>query len=333
MNKIILSLSILAIIAAISLYVAQPESKGQRIALLLPAIHPAMDEIERAFRETMAKGKQLYTINTFNACGNKTVLRAQAEEIAHNSYDLAFTVGTLCSHMMHTLKTQKQIAVPLIFCAVDDPASIGITQEARAQGDQTTGVYISDNFDAQCTYLKKVMPYARSLLFVYDPTHGTSMQKTVDHITNAAQKVGITVNLAQVFASNEISQKVEPLLSATDVALIYTDHTTVSAADALIKLCNQYKVPLYASDLNTGYKGAALAFGVQEYEHGKQSALKALSILDDYALPQNIAITPVDNYKLLLNKSAMSKQGLSVSNEQLSNLAQDERIIIKDDHD
>lgn len=330
MNKTILALTAVFIVTVTTLYFAIPRTSGLRIAILLPAVHPAMDEIERGFKETLSQGTQKYAITTFNASGNKTLLRAQAEEIAHGNYDLVFTVGTLCSHIMHTLKTQKQVSTPLIFCAIDDPTSIGVTAESRAAGDQTTGVYITDDFDAQFAYLKKVKPNTQRVLFVYDPTHGSGMEHVVERLKESAERAHLQLDNAEVFASNELTQKVESLLSAVDTVLIYTDHAIVSGVDSLIKLCNQYQVTLYASDLNSGEKGAALAFGVQEYDHGKEAGLKALTILDDYQLANSIAITPVSDFKLLINKSTMNLQGLNINKHELETLAQDPHILVKE---
>ena len=292
-----------------------------------------MDEIERGFKETMAHGKQTYTFDTFNASGNKTLLRAQAEEITNQQYDLVFTVGTVCSHTMHTLLAKQQSATPLVFTAIDNPESIGITEVSRKQGAHVTGTYITDNFDAQLDYLLKVKPNTKTVLFVYDPTHGTGMEKVRSELEAATQSKGITLRTAQIFATNEIAQKVESLIGDVDVLLIYTDHTLVSGVDNLIKLCNQYGVTLYASDLNSGEKGAALAFGVQEYEHGKEAAFKALTILDEYQLANEVPITAISNYKLLINKATQHAQGLALSDEQLNSLARSATIIIKGHHD
>ncbi len=49
-------------------------------------------------------------------------------------------------------------------------------------------------------------------------------------------------------------------MATTDLVLILKDNTVVSALDALTHLCERYKKPLFASDLNSTEKGAAVAF-------------------------------------------------------------------------
>jgi ABC-type uncharacterized transport system substrate-binding protein len=65
-----------------------------RIAIFEPASHPAMDEIVQGFTDTIKKNSSAhYIFNRYNANGNKTLLRAQAEDIIHNNYDLIMTIG------------------------------------------------------------------------------------------------------------------------------------------------------------------------------------------------------------------------------------------------
>ncbi len=69
-----------------------------RIALFTPTTHPALEEIEQGFKETLQQlSSKLYLFTTFNANGNRTLLRAQAEEMVSNNYDLKFTIGATCS--------------------------------------------------------------------------------------------------------------------------------------------------------------------------------------------------------------------------------------------
>src|SRR5580692_7792331 len=62
----------------------------RRIAIFEPASHPAIDEIAHGFQETLEKGGNNYDFKIYNANGNKTLQRAQAEEICNGGFDLIF---------------------------------------------------------------------------------------------------------------------------------------------------------------------------------------------------------------------------------------------------
>jgi putative ABC transport system substrate-binding protein len=107
------------------------------------------------------------------------------------------------------------------------------------------------------------------------------------------------------------------MLSGVDVVLVLKDNTIVSALDALVRLCNRYGITLYASDLNSGEKGAALAFGVVEKEFGTQAGKKALTMLEQQQQPQEIPITALNEFKVTINTTTMHQQNLLLSPTQL----------------
>src|SRR5690606_5778315 len=127
----------------------------------------------------------------------------------------------------------------------------------------------------------------------------------------------IHLTLVKVFHTNELQSKVQPILTENDVLLILTDHTTVSGVDVLVTLCNRYGVILYASDLNSGDKGAALSYGVAEYDLGVEAAHLALRILEKNEKPTNIPILIFKLNKIKVNTKTMKQQKLLLSNEQL----------------
>jgi ABC-type uncharacterized transport system substrate-binding protein len=72
--------------------------KECKIAILTPVTHPSLEQIEKGFVDTMEKNsRQKFTIKTYNALGNKTLMRTEAEEIALGNYDLVFTIATQAS--------------------------------------------------------------------------------------------------------------------------------------------------------------------------------------------------------------------------------------------
>ena len=290
------------------------------IAVFAPAVHPAMDEIEEGFKDSLKKGKKSYAFDTYNANGNKTLLRAQSEEIIQRRYDLIFTIGTLCSHTIYTLTEKKGITTSVVFTAIDNLVKLGLVKSLENSGNHLTGTMIRDDFDGQFDSLLNVKPDTKHVLFVYDPGDGAGRDDICTEIARTIQKREIQFSCIQVFQANEIQQKVMPFIEQTDVVFIYTDHTTVSGIDSLIVLCNRYGKTLFASDLNSADKGAALAYGVREYDHGIQAGKKAQKILEHHKAPSEIFITPVLEQRLKINLTTMKRQGLNLSQHDLEQI-------------
>lgn len=323
---------VIAVAVSVGIYFffsKQSDRQGLKIAILVPAIHPAMDEIEQGIKDTMNKdGKQKYHFDVFNGNGNKTLIRSQAEEIISRKYDLVFSIGTGCSQLLAELTKKKESTLPVVFTAIDsDPVALGIVPSLESSGSNITGCIVKDDFAGQIDALLQLKPNVKQLLFVFDPSHGPAMNQKKNEIEVVLKDRSIALKTVEVFSTSEMTQKVAPNLNDVDVILIYTDHTVVSGMDAIITLANKYKVTLLASDLNSADKGAAIAYGVREYDHGACAAQKALLILDEYKLPRDIPITPVTNYRVKINTNTMKNQGLDLSQEQLDAVIQNRGLL------
>lgn len=284
----------------------------KRIALFTPATHPALEEIEQGFKETLQKlHSDSFIFTSFNANGNRSLLRAQAEEILSHDYDLIFTIGATCSQTIVELIKKKRIKTPHVFGAVD---SSDFAQSLTTSGS-STGVYIQLNYKQEMDVLHKLKPMAKNILLVYDPTHGTGLEKCKKEIEEYIKKYGMKLHSVEIYQTNEIQQKVAALLPSIDVVLVLVDNTVVAGIDALITLCNRYGITLMASDLASGKKGAALAYGVTEYESGSGAAHKAYEILMYDQKPSKLSISAITNFRVAVNKDTIKLQNLVIEND------------------
>ena len=339
-NKTLLFIATLIITASTTYYFFKKQHQpitafSYRIAIFEPASHPAMDEIAQGFTDTITKNsKAHYTFDRYNANGNKTLLRAQAEEIIHNNYDLIMTIGADPTRTLHELTSKKNITTPIVFNAVSDPIGLGIIASRTSSGNNLTGIEEVHNYDDQLNKLLQIKPTTKNLLLVYDPVIKAGIHETwAQEVTELARKKGIAIHYAKIFHTNEIQSKVQPFMQNIDTILIFTDHTTVSGVDSLITLCNRYGVTLYASDLNSGDKGAALSYGVIQYDLGVDAGYVALKILDDKKSPQSIPIIEPTTKRLKINTTTASKQGLNLSLTQLEEIKKNGGIIRNNKND
>ena len=283
-----------------------------RIAIFEPAVHPAMNEIEQGFIETLhSSAKAHYSFKVYNANGNKTLLRAQAEELIQQHYDVIFTIGAACTQTIYELTVKKGIRTPLVFCAVDDPVTMGLVQSLDAPGTHATGVTEYANYQEQLDLLIALKPNTKTITLVYNPAQGSGLEKDKVLLEKLAVTKNIQLVPVEVYQAHEIQHKLTAFLPKTDVVLVLKDHTVVSGIDGLVNLCNRFNVTLYASDLNSGDKGAALSYGIREYDSGVEAAYKTQEILEEHKQPREIAVTPVKSCRIKINSKAMQQQGLT----------------------
>jgi putative tryptophan/tyrosine transport system substrate-binding protein len=324
MKKLLILLCIACIALGAYIYLSKKtmplSPNSYAIAIFTPVTHPALEEIEQGFKETMEKAPGHYSFITFNANGNKTLQRAQAEEIMNEKFDAVLTIGASCTQLAFEVAKKKENKTPLIFCAVDDPVSMGIINSLASSGNQLTGVIEFTDYRKQLSLLKLIKPDTKKILLVYDPTHGTGLEKDKAEIQAILDQLGIQLQAVEIYQAQEISQKVPGLLAGVDVILVLKDNTIVAGIDGLITLARRHGITLLASDLNSGKKGAALAYGFTEYDSGAQAALKAIKIINEHVSPAAIPITAVPDIKMVVNKEAMHDQNIELTSDMLERI-------------
>lgn len=280
-----------------------------RIAVVTPVIHPSLEQIQKGFCEALQANPNIsYQFTTYNGQGSKALLRAEIEEVVRGQYDLILAIGTQAAKMGKEVLTKKRQKIPLVFTAVSDPVGHHLVSTELIPGDFVTGVREATDYPKQLQLLSSLLENLSHVVLVYDPTQA-GLDKDKACVEEELARLGIKLTPVEVFKTNEIKQKLLPYMADADVVMILKDNTVVTGLETLAKLCQSHQAILFASDLDSPDKGAAIGFGVKEYDFGVEAAKKAQLILEQGASPQFIPVTPVDQFKLIFNEKALLEQG------------------------
>lgn len=288
----------------------QHASNELSIAIFTPTTHGALEEIERGFKEQLRSyGDISYRFTTFNANGNRTLLRAQAEELVSGSYDLICTIGLACSQAVAELAKKKGIRVQQVFTGID---GIEVAQMLTLTNEDSTGLYLVPNYAKELDIVLKLQPQIKRMVLVYDPAHGAGLEQHKNNIEQHLRNYSVSLQSVEVYQTNEIQQKVSGYLSSSDAVLVLVDNTVVAGIDALVTLCSRYGIPLITSDLISGARGASFAFGINEYEFGSGAAEKAHEILAHHKKVQDLSAQAVTSFRFELHEEAMRAQNVEI---------------------
>lgn len=289
------------------------------IAILLPISHPALDQIKNGFMDTLTNHPLLNCkFRIFNANGNRSLMRAQIEEILEGKFDILFTVGALASQMAKEVTHKKQSTLPIVFAAVANPTKLELVNSLIFSGNNLTGSAAISDYSQEVNLLLKIKPSIKNVLVVYDPSQSSGLSADYAQVHSLFGRRGVTVKAVEIYHPGEIIQKIPALLPHYDVVFIFKDNTIVSAVDVLIKLCKQNNVTLFTNDLDSVDKGAALGFGVHERSFGVDAAKCASEILVDEKRPSEVPIQVTKTFKLRINSKVMNQQNLGLDNDLLS---------------
>jgi putative ABC transport system substrate-binding protein len=126
------------------------------------------------------------------------------------------------------------------------------------------------------------------------------------------EAMGARLIEAHISGSSEVMQAAQSLVGRVDAIHITSDNTVVSAFEALVKVCNENKIPVFAGDRDSVPRGAVAAYGLDYFMVGYTAGKKAARILkgeDPGSVPAGLAA----GYSLWVNLKAAKVQGANLA--------------------
>lgn len=287
----------------------------RRIAALIPISHPSLEQISKGFLDTLKNDTQFdLEFKLYNANGNRVLMRSLVEDILSKKYDLVFTIATSPTQMMQEVSIKNGIDIPIVFGAASIDPQAGIVDTYGKTRKNVTGVSDDLDLEVQIDLFKFLKPNLRSVLLVYDAS-SSGLERYKDRLEKIFLQKQVKFKSAAIYNTMDISQKVPSLINEIDSIFVLKDNLVVSSLDILLKLCNENGITLMMSDLDSIERGAALAFGVREYDIGVKTAEKALEIMKSGKSPNTIPVSIVEKPHIKINLDSLKKQNLNLSSE------------------
>ncbi len=267
--------------------------------------HPALDALRLGLKEGLERnGYQEGTNITWtyeNAQGNPTLAAQISHKLTSREPDVIITFSTPMTQAV-ALHTKK---IPIVFGGVTDPVSAKITGQNNITG-------LTDNIpvDQQIKLIKSIVPNVKTIGVIFNPGEVNS-QKQVHDFSCLAKKEGIEIIKASASKSSEVSTAAKTLVGRVEAIFLPTDNTVISSLEALIRIGNQYKIPVFGSDIDTVRRGATAAYGVDWKESGLLLAKIVIDILKGVP-PSHIPIQDPPHYYLRINSDAAKQIGVLV---------------------
>ncbi|MFC1919168.1 ABC transporter substrate-binding protein [Chloroflexota bacterium] len=111
----------------------------------------------------------------------------------------------------------------------------------------------------------------------------------------------------------DVQTAAQSLVGRVDAIWVGTDNTVVAAFEALVGVCEDNDIPLFASDTDSVPRGAIAALGMDYYQVGISCGEIAARILNGEN-PGDIAAQKIDlsQLELHINPSAADRMGISI---------------------
>jgi ABC-type uncharacterized transport system substrate-binding protein len=110
----------------------------------------------------------------------------------------------------------------------------------------------------------------------------------------------------------DVGSAARSLIGKVDVIYTNTDNNVVSAYESLVKVGQDAKIPLVASDTDSVKRGAVAAYGINYRDLGEQTGRMVVRILKGEK-PGDIKPEVSTKMELFVNPGAAEKQGVKLS--------------------
>ncbi|MGN6578542.1 MAG: ABC transporter substrate-binding protein [Bordetella sp.] len=292
----------------------------QLVAVTAIVRHPALDAVRDGIQDGLkADG---YTVGKNlkweyqDAQGNPGIAAQIARKFIGDQPSVIVAIATPSAQaVVAATKT-----VPVVFSAVTDPVAAKLVPGWGASKTNVTGVSDLLPLGPQMDLLKKVVPNAKRIGMVYDPGE-TNSTVVVKELKEMLPKMGMTLVTAAAPRTVDVSSAARSLVGKVDVIYTNTDNNVVSAYEALVKVGEEAKIPLIASDTDSVKRGAVAALGINYHDLGEQTGHMVARILKGEK-PGDIKPEVSTRMRLFVNPGAAKKQGITLSDALIKSATQ-----------
>ena len=318
------TLSLIASAAALALTSgAARAAETATVEVLSIVEHPALDAIRDGVRDELKAagydaGKNLKW-EYQSAQGNTGTAAQIARKFVGDNPSAIVAIATPSAQAV----VAATKSVPVVYSGVTDPVAAQLVKTWSPSGTNVTGVSDKLPLDKQVALIKRVVPGAKTVGMVYNPGEANSVV-VVKALKELLAQQGMPLKEAAAPRTVDIGPAAKSLIGKVDVIYTNTDNNVVSAYEALVKVANDAKIPLVASDTDSVKRGAIAALGIDYSDLGHQTGKVVVRILKGEKAGA-IASETSSNLELFVNTGAAAKQGTTLSPD----LVKEAKTVIK----
>jgi putative ABC transport system substrate-binding protein len=275
--------------------------------------HPALDATREGIMKGLADsgyedGKNI-KYDYQNSEGDMSLTASIAQKFVSDKVDVIVSIATPNSQA--AVNAAKGTDIPVVFSAVTDPVGAGLLSDWNShQNENVTGVSDMIVVGDDVELIKTVIPSVKKIGTLYNSGESNSVFLT-QKLKEACSSMNIEVVEATVSTSADVLTAAQSLVGKVDAVWIGTDNTVVSGLEALIKVCEDNKIPFFPSDDPSIERGGIGAYGFDYYDIGYQTGKMVAKVLSE-GKANNIPVEKGETISLTINTAAAERMGVTI---------------------
>lgn len=271
-----------------------------------PALDSVRDGVKKALNDAGYTEEKGLKWQFQTAQGNTAIAAQIARKYVGDKSDVIVAISTPSAQAV----VAATKSIPVVFSAVTDPVAAQLVSSWDASGTNVSGVSDMLVLEKQLELIKKVVPNAKNVGIVYNSGEANSVV-VVERLRELLTANNMALVEATAARTVDVGAAARSLVGKVDVIYTNTDNNVVSAFEALVKVGNDAKIPIIASDTDSVARGAIAALGVNYYDLGVQTGNMVVRILKGEKVG-NMASETSDKLELFVNPGAAEKQGVTL---------------------
>ena len=217
-----------------------------------------------------------------------------------------------------TPTTQAMVAatkdIPIVFATVIDPVKARVISKYDKPGGNVTGVSDAPPVAQQLRLIREILPSLKKLGFIYNPSLDSS-KATLEWINEQGKLLGIEVVESPAPTANEVIPAARKLVGKVDAIFIPNDTTVVASIEAIVKIGEETKTPIFTGETRGVERGGIASVGLNYTDVGRLAGHMVAEVLSGKKpgdIDAIIAYQKLPNLDVYVNKRSASAMGVAI---------------------
>ncbi len=295
----------------------------KRIAISMIVEVPQLLETKEGVLKGLAESGfiegQTLNVDYQTANGNMATQQQIARKFAGDRPDAIVSITTPTSQAMAAAAKE----IPLVFVTVIDPIKARLIESYTKPGGNVTGVSDAPPIAQQLRLFREIVPKLRRLGFVYNPGLDSSIA-TLGWIKEQAAPLKIQIVESVAPTANEVIPAARKLVGKVDAIYVPNDTTVVASLEAIVKVGQDTKTPIFTGETRGVDRGAVASTGLNYIQVGRLGGLMVAEVLNGKKpgdIDAVIAYQKLPNFDVVVNKKSAASMGVTLPQAVLARAA------------
>lgn len=231
-----------------------------------------------------------------------------AGQFAAQNYDMIVAIATPAASSAFAAAEAKDI--PVVFCAVSDPMSVGLVESMEKPGYNCSGTSDVLDMAAQLELITSLQPDVKKIGVLYTSSEANSIAQLA-LLEAAAAPYGIEIVPQSIQNDSDIPQAATALCAKVDCLNNFTDNKVVNNLSVVLDAANEANIPVYGSEVEQVKNGCLASVSIDYVALGKVTGDMAADALEGASLA-DMAVKTISDATPVVNTDVLAAFGMTM---------------------